>query len=348
MEKERKPVIGVVLGDAAGIGPELVAKAGAGGVLTRYAIPVVVGDEKLLALGMKIAGLDFKFLPFPPSVKKTGRDSLNEGEIYLIDTRSVDMTGLIIGKVNRINGKEEGDRLVDCIEYCKKGVLDGFCYAPLNKGAMKSGGYNFPSEHELFAEFFGVTGYHSEMNVLDKLWNIRVTSHIPLSEVSGQITVENILRSFQLGYETLKNAGYENPRFAMAALNPHAGDNGTCGTEEITVIAESVRLLREKGFNVEGPFSADTLFIRAFRGEFDGVVTMYHNQGQIAIKLKGFEHLVTVASGLPFPITTPAHGTAYDIAGKGIALLSPFEDAYRICAQMALNKFSFRSARQVN
>ena len=335
MSGESKPLIGVTLGDAAGIGPELVAKAAAKGILTQHARPLIIGDEALLRLGMKIAGLDFKYQVLSGTGAGLSKDALKEGLLYLLDTKSVAMDRLKLGEVSGINGKEEGDRLVDCINLCNRGLLDGFCFAPLNKGAMKAGGYNFSSEHELFARYYGLKTYHNEMNVLDNIWNIRVTSHIPLKDVAEHITVDNILKAALLGNETLKKAGYEKPRFAMAALNPHAGDNGTCGTEEVTVIAEAVRLLREKGISVEGPFSADTLFIRAFKGEYDGVITMYHDQGQIAIKLKGFEHTVTVSSGMPHPITTPAHGTAYDIAGKGIANPSTFEHAFRVCSQMA-------------
>ena len=335
MDEKRKPVIGIVLGDAAGIGPELTAKAAANGTLVRYAKPLIIGDEKLLRLGMKIAGVEFTYNRVSGTAETLSPESVSEGSIHLLDTKSVNMDALKLGEISAVNGKEEGDRLIDCVNLCKKGTLDGFCFSPLNKAAMKAGGYNFPSEHEFFAELYGLKTHYSEMNVLDNLWNIRVTSHVPLKDVPSMITVENILRVSQLGYETLRKAGFENPHFAMAALNPHAGDNGTCGNEEITVIAEAVRLLRETGISVEGPFAADTLFIRAFKGEFDGVITMYHDQGQIAIKLKGFEHAVAVSSGMPHPITTPAHGTAYDIAGKGIAIVSTFEDAYRLCAQMA-------------
>jgi 4-hydroxythreonine-4-phosphate dehydrogenase len=335
MVKKSKPVIGVTLGDAAGIGPELIAGAAAKGALTAHARPLIVGDNSLLRLGMKITGVDFEYRLVSDREEILSGETLNEGIIYVLDTKSVDVDGLRLGKVSGVNGKEEGDRLVDCVNFCGKELMDGFCFAPLNKGAMKAGGYNFSSEHELFADCYGLETYHSEMNLLDTVWNIRVTSHIPLRDVAKEITVENILKVSELGYETLKKAGHKSPRFAIAALNPHAGDNGTCGDEEITVIAEAVRLLREKNISVEGPFSADTVFIRAFRGDFNGVITMYHDQGQIAIKLKGFEHTVTISAGMPHPITTPAHGTAYDIAGKGIAGLSTFEDAYRLCAEMA-------------
>jgi len=159
-----KPIIGVVLGDAAGIGPELVAKAAAKGILTRYARPLVIADEKLLVLGKKIAGVDFPYrlVKTPDEVSDyspLNQDHPDNNEILLLDTQSVDMDKLEFGKLSAINGKEQGDRLVDCVNYCKEGLLEGFCFAPLNKGAMKAGGYDFPSEHELFAEYFSLKTY---------------------------------------------------------------------------------------------------------------------------------------------------------------------------------------------
>jgi 4-hydroxythreonine-4-phosphate dehydrogenase len=326
-----KPVIGVTLGDAAGIGPEIVAKTAAGGLLTENAQPVIIADERLLQMGMKIANVQFEY-----TKARNIAEALTQTGLVLLDTHSVDMDHLKLGEVSLANGKEEGDLLVDCINYCKAGQLDGFCFAPLNKGAMKKAGYDFPSEHEMFAHYYGVKDHYGEMKVLGNLWNIRVTSHIPLGEVCKNITVPAIVAAAELGLTTLRRAGIENPRFAMAAVNPHAGDNGTCGTEEITVLADAIKTLTARGMQLKGPFAADTLFIKAFNGEFDGVITMYHDQGQIAIKLRGFEHTVTVSTGLPNAVTTPAHGTAYDIAGKGIARTSTFEDAYHLCIQMAL------------
>jgi 4-hydroxythreonine-4-phosphate dehydrogenase len=330
MNTADKPVIGITLGDAAGIGPEIVAKAAARGLLTEGARPVIIADERLLRLGMNIAGADFAY-----TTVTSIQDAAQAGGLAVLDTRSVDMDHLVLGQVSLVNGKEEGDLLVDCIRYCQDGLLEGFCFAPLNKGAMKKAGYDFPSEHEMFAHYYGITEHYGEMNVLDKLWNIRVTSHIPLSEVCKNITLPAIMNAAALGYDTLRRAGIEHPRFAMAAVNPHAGENGTCGTEEIGVLADAITQIRAQGMQIQGPFAADTLFIKAFQGDFDGVITMYHDQGQIAIKLRGFEHTVTVSAGLPNAITTPAHGTAYDIAGKGRAISSTFEDAYRLCCQMA-------------
>jgi 4-hydroxythreonine-4-phosphate dehydrogenase len=330
-EQMFKPIIGVTLGDAAGIGPEIVAKTAAKGILTESAQPIIIADERLLQMGIKIAGVHFDYTRVEAIEEAAGLTGL-----VLLDTHSADIDHLVLGEVSSANGKEEGDLLIQCIDYCKRGLLSGFCYAPLNKGAMKKGEHDFPSEHEMFARYYGIARHYSEMNVLGNLWNIRVTSHIPLNKVCENITVPAIMNVAELGYATLCRAGIKNPRFAMAALNPHAGDNGTCGTEEITVLAEAIKEISAKGIQIQGPFAADTLFIRAFNGDFDGVITMFHDQGQIAIKLRGFEHAVTVAAGFPNAITTPAHGTAYDIAGKGIAKTSTFEDAYRLCVQMAL------------
>jgi 4-hydroxythreonine-4-phosphate dehydrogenase len=183
----RKPVLAVPLGDAAGIGPEIVAKVAACGFLERHARPVIVGDERVLRLGMNIAGAEFPF-------RRAG--SLEEaaaGEgLTLWDTGTLDAATLELGKVSPVNGKEEGDNLAACIEGCKRGLLDGICFAPLNKAALKLGGYNFPSEHEMFAHLYGITEGFGEMNVLEGLWNIRVTSHIPLKDVSRNITVESV------------------------------------------------------------------------------------------------------------------------------------------------------------
>lgn len=234
--------------------------------------------------------------------------------------------------------------------YCSlpTGGLNGFCFAPLNKAALKAAGFNFPSEHEMFAHYYGQNENYGEMNYVNGLWNIRVTSHIPLKDVCKNITVDKILATARLGFATLRRAGCEKPRIAVAALNPHEGEHGTCGMEEIEVIRPAIQAAAAEGMPLLGPFSSDTLFLRAFKGNFDGVITMYHDQGQIAIKLQDFMHCVTVSAGLPHPITTPAHGTAYDIAGTGTCSSVPFENAYRICCRMANGDFLIRKKNGVS
>jgi len=183
------------------------------------------------------------------------------------------------------------------------------------------------------ARYMGHTGYHSELNVLDELMTTRVTSHIGLKDVAANINEDGILKAVNLANDTLRKAGNARPNIAVAALNPHAGDNGKFGREEIDILEPAVRKAQQKQMNVTGPWPSDTVFLKAQRGEVDAVVTMYHDQGQIAIKLMGFERGVTVAGGLPIPVATPAHGTAFDIAGQNkanpIATIASFGMALR-------------------
>jgi len=325
------PILAIPLGDAAGIGPEIVAKAAASGFLEQNAQPILVGDHSVLEMGMRIAGVRFDYQvaeSFEEAVKKNG--------LVLLDTHSLEASTVELGIVSGVLGKEEADNLVKCIEACRQGLIDGFCFAPLNKAAMKLGGYHYESEHELFGERFGVTGPYGEMNVLDGLWTSRATSHIPLKDVSEHLTIDRVYDAINLAYDTLYRAGFDAPRVAIAAINPHGGDSGTCGREEIDVLQPAIERASAAGRTIVGPFPADTLFIKAFEGEYDAVVTMYHDQGQIALKLRGFERGVTVAAGIPSAVTTPAHGTAYNIAGKGVAKTSAFEEAYRIAIRMAV------------
>ena len=326
----KRKIIAVPMGDAAGIGSEIVAKAAAKGILTEYAIPLIVGDKKLLELGMEIADVKFSY-----DIIHSENEISNINGITLFDTNSLE-GDIILGNVSPLNGKEEAETLLKCCDLCKNGLVDGICFAPLNKGAMKAGGYVFESEHQMLAEYFDVKNPYGEINALNGLFTSRATSHIPLKEVSAQITQKTVEDAISLISSTLKRSGI-TPKLAIAALNPHCGDNGTCGKEELEVIIPTIEKVKKSGIDIDGPFPADVLFLKAFDGKYNAVVTMYHDQGQIAIKLKGFSFGVTIAGGMPYPITTPAHGTAYDIAGKGICSISAFTEAYKLCAAMCNN-----------
>ena len=221
------------------------------------------------------------------------------------------------------------------------GAVDAICFAPLNKQAMKLGGLTHEDELHHFAEHLGVTDYFCEFNTLGSLWTSRVSSHIPLKDAASYLSVERIQSATRLIHQSLRAAGVARPRVAVAAFNPHGGDGGVCGREEIDIIAPAVAGLNAEGLDIAGPFPADTIFLKARDGLFDAIVTMYHDQGQIAIKLMGFSKGVTVQGGLPIPITTPAHGTAYDIAGQGRADVNATYNAFRIAARMGA---SVRSA----
>ncbi|HYF21474.1 MAG TPA: 4-hydroxythreonine-4-phosphate dehydrogenase PdxA, partial [Ramlibacter sp.] len=225
-----------------------------------------------------------------------------------------------------------------CMDAALAREVDAICFAPLNKHAMKQGGLKHEDELHHFAEYLGVTGYFCEFNTLDGLWTSRISSHVPLKDVPALLTRERIVEATTLIHRSLQASGVAQPRVAVAGLNPHNGEGGTCGREEIDVIEPAVRELNAAGLPVVGPFSPDTIFLKARDGGLDAIVTMYHDQGQIALKLLGFSRGVTVQGGLPIPITTPAHGTAYDIAGQGRADVTATANAFAIAARMAASR----------
>ena len=200
---------------------------------------------------------------------------------------------------------------------------------------MTSAGLNAEDEHIYMARYLGFDGYHSEINVLDDLMTTRVTSHIGLKDVAANISQEGILQAINLANDALRLAGKKYPIIAVAALNPHAGDNGKFGREEIDILEPAITKAQANQLNVTGPWPSDTVFLKAKRGEVDAVVTMYHDQGQIAIKLLGFERGVTLAGGLPIPVATPAHGTAFDITGMNKANVIATRQAFDLLVSMA-------------
>ena len=326
------PVIGILLGDSAGIGPELVAKTAASGFLNSLCRPLVIGDKRIFENALSAINQKAEYY----SIASAGEaDWGRRTGIPILDQKDQEPGAIRTGEVQEYCGKAVLNMIDVASELCKKGVLAGFCFAPFNKAAMMAEGSRHESEHGLFAEIFGVKEPYCELNVLRSLMTTRATSHIPLKDVSSHLTVGVIMDAITISHTTLCKMGLHKPRIAVAGLNPHNGESGHCGREEIDIIAPAVKIANGKGMDVAGPFSADTVFIKAFAGEYDSVVTMYHDQGQIALKLMGFEEGVTVAGGMPYPITTPAHGTAFDIAGKGIARTSAFENALGLTVKMA-------------
>lgn len=327
-----KPTIALFTGDPSGIGPELIARLLADGSAARDANVLLVGSREVLQDGMRIARKAFTFdevIPHP-GYGDFDKPILARGPVS-------DASGFERGAVSARSGRYMLSGLEFCVELCKSGAADAICFAPLNKAALRAGGMDHPDELHWFAEVLAFEGTCVELNVLDGLWTSRVTSHVALAEVSALITKEKVAQMTQLIYENLQRAGVKAPRVAVCGLNPHNGDGGAYGREEIDIIEPGVAMARARGFPADGPFPADTAFVRATRkeGGYDGVVTMYHDQGQIAMKLLGFERGVTVQGGLPMPITTPAHGTAYDIAGRGVANDGAMKNAFKLACDMA-------------
>ena len=332
--RDTRPRLAFVLGDMTGIGPEIAARVLSDGRLADAARLVVVGDARVLEMGMRDAGVTFPFV----RVRTTAEIDWGKPEVPIIDLANIDPAKFERGKMSPESGQLTGATLAAAIELARAGEVEGITFAPLNKQALSAGGWKYPDEHKMFAALLRHNGYFSEMNVLDPWWMFRVTSHVSLREALDQITPESITKSIELAHATMVKAGIEKPRIAVAALNPHAGEGGMFGREEIEMIRPTIVKVAASGIDCKGPFPADTIFLKAFAGEYDGVVSMFHDQGQIATKLKGFGRGVTVTAGLQTVFTTPSHGTAFDIVGKGVATTGALETAVRLAAKLAVGK----------
>ena len=329
-----KPVIAILLGDAAGVGAEIVAKTLANKFYENICYAVIIGDRRIFERALSIIGesVDLQFIMDMHEAK------WEDGKTPFLCLNNIDPKDAVFSVVNEKCGKASLEQLEVGTKLFKEGLIDGFVFAPLNKAAMIMAGSNCESEQEYLANLFGHEGSYGEINVVDNVCTTRVSSHIPISKVSEHITFNNVMKAIVFANQALKRAGIGCPRIGVAALNPHCGESGKCGVEEIEVIEPSVKKAAQEGINVIGPISSDVLFVQAFDGKFDGIVTMYHDQGQIALKLRGFDRGVTIVGGLPAPIATCAHGTAFDIAGKGIVKTMPFEAAVKIVLDMCSNK----------
>jgi 4-hydroxythreonine-4-phosphate dehydrogenase len=325
------PRIGLMLGDVTGIGPEIAVKLLASDKSAQLANTVVIGDRRALELGMRNAGVTL------PCTVYRGIDEVDwpRRDIPLIDLGNTDPARFPQGAPSDESGKLCGDTLKFMIDLALAGRLDGICFAPLNKGAMNRGGWKFNDEHQMFASLTGHDGFFGEMNVIEQFSTFRVTSHVALREAVNLVTPERISAAVNLANDSLRASGCDNPRIGVAALNPHNGENGLFGDEEIRIIRPAVDKLRAAGIDCQGPISSDVIFLKALKGDFDGVVMMYHDQGQIATKLLGFNKGVTVTAGLKTVFTTPAHGTAYDIVGQGKADPGAIAHAFSLAARMA-------------
>ena len=325
------PRVGLLLGDPCGVGPELVARLLAGGELDAGVATVVIGEPKVLARGAGFAGVEL----YLPAISDIAEAELHAGSAVFMAGPALDPADAPVGEVSAPAGKYVLDAFRQALGLAKRRELGAICFAPCNKQAMHEGGLAFEDELRFFAHELGHDGYIGEINATGGLATTRVTSHVPLRAVADLITEDAVLEATRLAHDTLRAAGNPHPRIAVAGLNPHAGDGGIFGREEIDMIAPAVERARAAQIAAAGPYPADTVFVRATAGEFDAVVTMYHDQGQIAMKLMGFERGITILAGLPVPITTPAHGSAFDIAGTGKARIDALRAAYLTACRMA-------------
>ena len=327
-----KPRIALIPGDPSGIGPELLAKLLAEPGLSEEADVMVIGDRHVLELGQQQAGMKNTFKPIDPL--KSEWLSADSGSFAFHSTQTISIDDVRISEATQSSGASVLNTLNVALDFAKDGIVDAVVFAPFNKQAMHFAGLGHDDELHYMATRLKVNNYISELNTFDGMWTSRVTSHISLKDVAERINEHSISESVRLIHGVLCNSGIASPKISVAALNPHAGDGGNFGREEIDVIFPAVQSLQSEGLPVDGPWPSDTVFLKAIAKEIDAVVTMYHDQGQIALKLLGFSRGVTVQGGIPFPVTTPAHGTAFDIAGQGKANLGATRAAFDLACKM--------------
>lgn len=324
-----KPRIALVIGDPAGIGAEVAAKLLASEKAADAHL-LVIGDRRLLARGAREAGVGLALEETLSAEAFAARPAT-----VLLHRALEDDAALEPGRISAAGGRACLENYALALDLARDGVVEGILFTPFNKQAMRFVDPAYEDEIVFAEKRLGLEGRAAEFNIVDAFWNARVTSHVPLRQVADLITQERILQRLRLTDTTLRRFGVAQPKIAVAALNPHAGDGGAFGSEEIEVIGPAVERARAEGLAVEGPFPADTVFVRARTGLWHAVLSMYHDQGQIAVKLLGFDHGVTLLGGLPFPIATPAHGTALDIAGRGVADPRPTLRAFGIVVKLA-------------
>ncbi|CAB3861941.1 D-threonate 4-phosphate dehydrogenase [Achromobacter pulmonis] len=321
------PPVGITMGDAAGIGPEIVVKACAQGL---NAPCVVYGDAGALrraaaALGARLAIRE---------IAHVGQADGNAGHIEVVNCGPALPADLPHGEVNAAAGRAAYDYVCAAIDDARAGRIRAIVTAPLNKQSMHAGGIDYPGHTEILAERSGTRDF-AMMLANDELRVLLVTIHVALADVMARITPEAELTAMRLADRACHQMGIARPRVAVAGLNPHAGEGGKFGREDLDIIAPAIDRARAEGIDASGPWPGDTVFMRARRGEFDIVVAQYHDQGLIPVKYLGVDHGVNVTVGLPFVRTSVDHGTAFDIAGKGVADQASLIAAFDLALAMA-------------
>ncbi|WP_253205636.1 4-hydroxythreonine-4-phosphate dehydrogenase PdxA [Clostridium estertheticum] len=325
-----KPIIGITMGDAAGVGPEIIMKTLKYEEIYENCRPIVIGDAKMLIRANEIVKSSLEV-----NIITDINDALFKyGKVDCIDLNLLP-SDLPFGEVSASAGNAAFQYLKKAIEFANEDKIDAICTAPLNKEALHKGGHNYPGHTEILAELTGTKEF-AMMLSSPKLKVIHVTTHMGMIDAVKSINKERVYKVICMAADVLKKAGNPNPRIAVCGVNPHAGENGLFGYgEEEREILPAVKRAELEGIIVNGPIPADTVFYRTLKGEFDIVVVMYHDQGHIPVKVLGFANGVNITVGLPKIRTSVDHGTAFDIAGKGIADEQSMIEAMRQAIELA-------------
>ena len=324
----KKKIIAILLGDPSGVGPELVVRL-LNENITNEANIVIIGEKKILEEGEKITGKKIN-LQF---VEKFEHIKFDDSTKFFLDISKGTNRVYKRSEVSAESGQSVLEAMDIAMDLAKNKKIHAINFGPFNKTSLMKGGCKYNDEHDFMQNKLEVKDFCCELNVVDNFWTARVTSHIPIKEVAANITKENILKPIKLLDKTLKMSGVKNPRIAVQALNPH----GEFGTEEKDEIIPAIEEAKKMGINADGPLPCDTSFITAFKNKnHDCIVGMYHDGLQCGLKAFGFDRGVTVSGGLAIPVTTPAHGTAFDITGRNTANLEPTINSFKLAFKMSL------------
>jgi len=339
--KESRPIIGITMGDPAGIGPEIAAKALAREEIYRICRPLIIGDAEVMQQGMNIAGVDI----YVRSINQVEEANFQQDSMDVLDLKNVNLEHLEKGKVCASGGNAAFEAIEKVIKLALDRRVDATVTGPINKEALDAAGHKYAGHTEIFAQYTQTKDY-AMLLIYSDLRVIHVTTHIPLRRVSDSITKARVLRVIELADTACRTLGISKPRIGIAGLNPHASDGGLFGREEQNEIVPAIEAAKSAGIKVEGPLPPDTIFPQAMGGCFDICVAMYHDQGHIPLKMVGFRcdresgrfesiNGVNITLGLPIIRTSVDHGTAFDIAGRGIASADSMINAIEFAAKLA-------------
>ncbi len=326
----RKPVLAITMGDAAGVGPEVIVRALMRQEIYQICSPMIVGDTGIFRKTIEGLKLDFQI----HCIRQASEAHFQHGSLDILDVANIQINKFKKAQVDPMTGAGAVRSLIKAIELAMSDDVDGIVTAPLHKMAIHQAGFNYPGHTEILAEKSGTTNY-AMMFAANELHVILVTIHCELREALDSITRDMVLEKIILAHQAMQDMGYKLPKIGVAGINPHAGEGGIFGRDEIEILQPAIQNAQSEGINVSGPYPADTLFTRAMNREFDIVVAMYHDQGLIPVKLVGFGKGVNITLGLPFVRTSPDHGTAFDIAWKWKADPGSMITAIEIAARMA-------------
>lgn len=328
----KRPLIAVPIGDPAGVGPEITAKSVASEEVFGAADCIIIGDKSIMENAVKIVGADLSV----NVVKEPAEGDFRKGVLNLIDLGNVDLDKFEFGKVNGMCGKAAYEYIAKSIELANEGKVDAVATTPINKESLRAGGINFIGHTEIFG---ALTGTEDPLTMFETN-GMRVfflTRHVSLREMLDMITKERIKDYVKRCMEALRKLGVKDGTMAVAGLNPHSGEHGLFGWEEVNEITPAVEELKAEGYDVAGPIGADSVFHQAALGRYNSVLSLYHDQGHIATKTLDFEKTIAITNGMPILRTSVDHGTAFDIAGKGTVSAVSMIEAILLAAKYAPN-----------